>query len=261
MENQKFLTIVDSFSKFAQAYPINSLQPTEIADNLLNYISVNGTPKLVITDNGGEFKNNILHEFFKLHKINIHFTSSQHPESNGVVERFHSTLIEHVRIFNNRENFKDLNISTKVLYAIIAYNSTRHTATKLSPFEIKNGHLENDDPLNLADMPVISEYVQTHKENTKKLYEEICEKLKRGKEKVTNKINTKREKLPDISEKVFIQNKQKCIKTKNKYNCETLKEINKNLKIGKIIKRNPQKTEKIHLSNIKRPRKLNPLNF
>ena len=257
MENQKFLTIVDSFSKFAQAYPLKSLQPTEIVDKLLEYFSLNNIPKLIISDNGGEFKNNLLQEFLKLHKIDIRFTCPQNPSSNGIVERFHSTLIEHIRLFNNRENFKNQPIATKVLYALIAYNNTKHSATKLTPFEIKSGHIDDDTPLEiLSNEPLISDYCQVHKENSKLMYENIHKTLDTGKAKVISTFNEKREKLPEIPEKVFVRNKQKCIKTKNQYDHETLRVVDTKLKTGKIVPRTQNKTEKIHLSNIKRPRKL-----
>lgn len=255
LDKQKFLTIVDSFSKYAQAYPLISMQRTEIVKNLLNFFSHHGIPKMIIADNGGEFKNDLLQEFLQIHKVNIHFISSQHPQSNGIVERFHSTLIEHVRLFNNREDFKNEHITTKVSYALIAYNNTKHSSTNLTPFEIVNGHLDNDNPMQLnIEQQLTSHYNQNHREKTKLLYQQINEHLKERKEKIINSRNEKREDAPtNIPAKVFIKNKQKCSKTKNKYKMENLQIINRERKTGKLVPRNPQTTTNIHLSNIKRP--------
>lgn len=75
LEKHKFLTIIDTFSKFAMAYPLNSLHSLEIINNLLDFFTHHGIPKFIASDNGGEFKNKNLQEF--LHEIQIHFTSSQ----------------------------------------------------------------------------------------------------------------------------------------------------------------------------------------
>ncbi|KAI5756548.1 hypothetical protein M8J77_025839 [Diaphorina citri] len=114
LEKTKFLTLIDPFSKFAQAYMLRSAQASEIVDKLLESFSHHGIPSMIVSDNGCEFKNSIVREFLSLHKINVHFTSSQHPESNGVIERFHSTLIEHIRLLNNRDEFKRDSLTTKV---------------------------------------------------------------------------------------------------------------------------------------------------
>lgn len=53
----KFLTIVDAFSKYAQAYKLESDQGIEIVRNLLKYFLHHGFPDQNNSDNGPEFKN------------------------------------------------------------------------------------------------------------------------------------------------------------------------------------------------------------
>ena len=91
----------------------------------------------------------VVQELLKPHKIKIHFISSQYPESNCVIDFFfHSTLIEHLRLLNNQEEYKNESIEIKVNYALLAYNNTIHSATNLKPYEIVTGHLETDSPFN-----------------------------------------------------------------------------------------------------------------
>lgn len=255
-DKQKFLTIVDAFSKYAQAYPLLSLQRTEIIDKLLMFFGHHGCPKIIVSDNGGEFKNDLLQEFLRLHNIDSHFISSQHPQSNGIVERFHSTLREHYRIFNNRDNFKNESTISKIRYSIFAYNNTKHSVTKLTPFELLNGHIESNSPFNInIEQQVISQYNQTHRDKTKLLYEQIHEKMDETKRKIITKRNETREDPPDIPEKVYVKNRQKCSKSKNQYKQETLHTVDKDRKTALIVPKAHQTVPKIHLDNIKRPPK------
>lgn len=135
-EQTKFLTIIDSFSKYAQAYRLNRLAATEIAKNLLNYFSYHCIRKLIIVDNGTEFKNTVITELLGLHKIKINFCSPNHPQSNGT--------IQHSRVLNTK-GFMKTPAKMKMIYAILAYNNSVHSVTKLKPNDVINGHISDND--------------------------------------------------------------------------------------------------------------------
>jgi hypothetical protein len=256
LEKKKFLTITDSFSRYAQAYHIVSAQGVEIVDNLLNYFTHHGVPRTIISDNGTEFNNSVVKELLSLHKIEIHFISTQHPPSNGIAERFHSTLIEHIRIFNNRAEFEKEPIERKVKYAIVAYNNSIHSVTKSSPFEILYGHIDPNSLLEVdIDKQMMNDYINNHKEKTKKLYDHIREVNQNQKEKIINDRNANKEKVPEIPTDVYVKTVQKQSKTKNKYKKERITSVNKEHKTATIEPRHHNTKEKIHLSKIKRPRK------
>lgn len=256
LENCKFLTIIDSFSKYAQAYKLNSAQGVEVANSLIKYFTHHCVPEQIISDNGLEIKNSVVRELLQVHKIKIHFTSSQHPESNGIIERFHSTLIEHIRLLNNQDDFRKEPIEMKVNYALLAYNNTIHSVTKLKPYEIITGHLGTESPFNMEiDQQIINNYISQHREKMKILYEKINVDTQRHKEKVINKANETRENIPPIPEDVFVHNKQKQGKTSSKYKRQKLRSVDPNLKTAKLISQHGNTQEKIHLSNVKRPRK------
>nr|CAH7755991.1 unnamed protein product [Callosobruchus chinensis] len=256
LENAKFLTIIDQFSKYAQAYKMNSGQGIEVVNNLIKYFTHHCIPDQIISDNGNEFKNSLVQELLKIHKIKIHFICSQHPESNGTVERFHSTLIEHIRLLNNQAEYKTESIETKINYAILAYNNTIHSVTKLKPYEIITGHLDTSSPFNIdVDRQIMNNYLSNHKEKLKLLYRNLNQKIQENKEKVITKANENREKLPKIPEKVHVKIKQKRQKTLSKYKPEKITEINKERKTAQINPTHGNTSKNIHLSNIKRPRK------
>ncbi|KXZ75701.1 Pro-Pol polyprotein-like Protein [Tribolium castaneum] len=143
-QSHKFLTIIDAFSKYAQVYLLENMQAIEIMKKLLIFFSHHSVPSLIITDNGSEFDNGVVTEFFRLHKIDVHFCSPHHPASNGLIERFHSTFLEHLNLLNNRPEFSKDPISTKILYATIAYNNSIYSTTKLTPFNVLNLNNEQE---------------------------------------------------------------------------------------------------------------------
>lgn len=57
LENSKFLTIIVSYSKYAQSYLINSSHGIEIANKLVRYLTHDRIPEQIISDNGLWFVN------------------------------------------------------------------------------------------------------------------------------------------------------------------------------------------------------------
>lgn len=250
LENSKFLTITDSFSKYAQAYYLKSLNATEIADNLLLFFSHHGLPELITFDNGTEFKNNVITELLLLHKLKIHFGSPHHPASNGIVERMHSTLAEHVRLLNN-QGFSKSPITHRVTYAILAYNHTIHSVTKMKPIDVINGHISNNDPFNQnLEQLLLSNYVSEHKEKSKLLYSKINEKLLENKTKLIGKLNEKRD-TPDLfqPDQVVYIRKHERKKLADKFSKPTeIKSVNPERKTITT-----ETHGKIHMDNLKKP--------
>lgn len=256
LEKSKFLSILDPFSKFAQLYKVNSNNSVEVVNALIQFFSAHGTPEKIISDNGAEFNSALVKELLQLHKIEPHFISSQHPESNGAIERFHSTLIEHLRLLNLREEFKKEPTETKVKYALLAYNSSIHSATGLTPHEIVYGHISEDNLLRLdLEKKLLTDYISSHRKKMVTLYETLQQSLSTSKERIITTRNQNREIPPEIPTTVFVKNRQLQSKTKAKYNAETVETVDPSKGTLNIIPRHHNTQTKVHLSNIKRPRK------
>lgn len=103
---------------------------------------------------------------------------------------------------------------------------------------------------------VINDYVNNHREKTQKLYEHIKETNQNIKEKIQERINISKEPLPEIPPEIYVKSVQKQSKTKNKYNKEKVSSVNKERKTAEIEARHHNTKSKIHLSKIKRPRKI-----
>ena len=251
INKQIFLTMIDVFTKYAQAYPIENKTAIAVLDKLIESFSIHGTPKELVMDNGLEFNNATLKELLKLHKIMPHFTTPQNPNSNSPIERLHSTLLEHIRIMKNKKITDDTKLLMKL--AILAYNSTNHTTTGITPFELLYGHTNTREPLDLYyDNVYFQDYIQQHKERTKHLYNQIASKQQQNKEKVITKVNEQRQKSKiEIGQQVYVKpSKYYTQKTKERYwGPYIVHRINENGTIE--VKNKKNKILKYHINSLK----------
>ena len=70
-----------------------------------NWVGHYGVPQVVISDNGGEFRNDLLKEAFDQLGIEHRFTSARTPQTNGYVERQNRTINVAFRSLNDRTNW------------------------------------------------------------------------------------------------------------------------------------------------------------
>lgn len=242
-----YLTILDSFSRYGQAYPLKSLQSINVIDALLNFISHHGLPHKITTDRGTEFKTVLVQEFCTLHKIDLHYTTSKNSNSNSPVERFHSTLAEEIRCLKIDKPKDDIN--TLMKYAILGYNNSIHSVTNFTPFQIVKGHIDSDDPFSLTETRLLTDYVQKHKERTKALYNQIKTRNIEIKEKRISKLNENRDEPPsyDSKETAFIKTK-----SRNK----ALPKFSASKIINEQDKKITTEQGTYHKSAVKKPRKI-----
>ena len=161
LERRKYLTLIDQFSKNTQVYYLKNLNANSIVNALIKYFNNYKVPEEITFDAGTEFNNNSVTELLKMYKIKPHVTCISNPKSNGIIERFHSTLIEHLRIINQREELKNATNENKINLALIAYNNSMNSVTKLTPKEILFGRTKIQSPF---ETKVINEdYLNKHK--------------------------------------------------------------------------------------------------
>ena len=83
--NKYILTLVDCFSRYALAIPIPDQSSETVINAVIgNYITVYGTPRRILTDQGKCFESALFHLFsniFRIHKIR---TSGYRPQCNGI---------------------------------------------------------------------------------------------------------------------------------------------------------------------------------
>ena len=89
------LTIIDRMTRWPTAIPLRDITAESVIDGLAHgWISQFGLPAAITTDRGTQFTSNMWEQLLRSWGIQHHQTTAYHPESNGMVERFHRRLKE-----------------------------------------------------------------------------------------------------------------------------------------------------------------------
>lgn len=130
------LCVVDLCTRWAEVTPLRSLTARNTCQALLEMFARYGTPELICSDQGTNFISRLTAEFNERLGIRMRFSTPEHPESNGIVERFNGSfkkMLRHVIQENPRGWDRD------VPCLLWAYRDVPHEITGFSPFELMYG--------------------------------------------------------------------------------------------------------------------------
>ena len=139
-QNIGVLVIMEYLTKFPVLYPIKSKKAEEIAGHFTNFVCMMGTPNELLSDQGGEFVNEILNSLCTRLGIEKRLTSSYSPATNGMVERFNRTLLRSLETHaaNHPEDWDQ-----SLDYVAMSFRTRVHSATGSTPFELMFGRPAN----------------------------------------------------------------------------------------------------------------------
>ena len=219
--NRYILTGIDRFSRFVRLIPLQTITGENVAVEFrANWILKHGVPRQILSDRGSQFTGYIFRILCNLFGIKKQFTTAYHPQTNGMIERFHRFLKERLRCiaFDNELDFMKGDDWDIFLPEIeFAYNNTKNEMTGTAPYEVIYGHIlrtpsdtilkqnvqrvvedtvdiinekNTDSPLKLSKK--VRDYVKSMEQHRNVLLEEIKSNMKRYDEQRKRYFDKKR---------------------------------------------------------------------
>lgn len=91
--NNFVLTMIDRFTRWPEAVPISDSTAPRVAEAFItHWVSRFGVPESVTTDLGRQFESKLFAELMNILGITHLRTTSYHPQSSGILERWHRAL-------------------------------------------------------------------------------------------------------------------------------------------------------------------------
>ena len=149
--NKYILTVMDYFTRYAEAIPITDKSAQTVANAVLRCIFFRyGMAKVLLTDNGGEFVASYFEDICRLLKVKRVTTTAYRPQTDGLTERFNKTLMQMVTQFVN--DYHD-DWDAHVQEAVFAYNTSTQSSIMETPHYLMHGWDPNMPIDVLLDIP------------------------------------------------------------------------------------------------------------
>jgi transposase InsO family protein len=176
------ITAIDYGSKWVEAKATADCSAVTTAQFILeNIILRHGPPEVIHTDQGTNFESKIVNELCALYNIKKSRSSPFHPEGNGAVERENRSLKSLLRAYTIDDQ---TDWDRHIPIIVNARNTTVHSATGFTPFEMVYGRSPDANPL--ATTPPdesSSEYIARLTQARKHIEKSARLRLKREQEK------------------------------------------------------------------------------
>ena len=108
--NKYVLVIMDYATKWPEAFPLWNVEATTVVDCLLEVTARTGIPDEILTDNGTNFMSRVVNQYCTLTGIHQLKTSPYHPQTDGMVERFDSTIKRTLRKLQQKSSLRGMSV-------------------------------------------------------------------------------------------------------------------------------------------------------
>ena len=130
--NKYLLMVVDSFTKWVEAYPLAEHSAPTVAKILASrWMCDFGIPRQLHSDRGAEFTSKLMDHLCAALQIHKTKTPAYRPQANGLCERMNRTVCGMLSSFQGY--FKDEEWDTILPYLMSAYRRSVHESTGLTP--------------------------------------------------------------------------------------------------------------------------------
>jgi hypothetical protein len=182
------IVAMDYFTKWPEAKATTRDTAEEAAKFIYeDIICRHGCPQNIISDRGTHFKNKLIESLMERFNIKHNFSTSYHPQTNGLVERFNKTLCEALAKLSNNKDWDE-----KISSVLFAYRNKVQSSTKAKPFYLVYGRKArffNNEPHNEERLIELTEELPKARGTAK---EEILKSQIKQKEYYDKKIKSDR---------------------------------------------------------------------
>ncbi|CAB1105230.1 unnamed protein product [Ectocarpus sp. CCAP 1310/34] len=198
-DNEYVFLVVDLFSRHAEGYPLTKAQKNAkgfVSIMVNDYIARWGCPHTMLSDRGAEFANEVAKGVYKMLGTVKKFTSSYHPQTNGMVERLNHTLCQMLShlVADDQANWDEM-----LPHAVAAHNNNVSRGTGLAPNVVHIGRYPRL-PMTILEGRGVSgnqglkqdqlDYLNLMRDKQRKAYELVREqdKITKSKHEKSNQV-------------------------------------------------------------------------
>ena len=196
--------VMDRLSKYAHFVPISHpYTAVSVAQVFFEQIfRLHGMPQSIVCDRDVAFVSAFWKELFRLQGTHFNFSSSYHPQTNGQTEVVNRTLEMYLRCFIG---MRPKEWVQWIPWAEFSYNSSVHSSTKMTPFEVVYGR---KPPTLLSYVPGTTriEAVEKELQTRDEVLPELCQNIKAAQARMKqNADKHRREKEFKVGDWVYLR--------------------------------------------------------
>jgi transposase InsO family protein len=131
------LVITDAFTKFTALAIIPNKEADTVARAIFDkWVVYLGVPSKLVSDNGGEFVNQVMHAMCKIMGVKHSVTSPYHAQANSQAETFNKEIANYLKTQLYGESDTSDQWEALLGNMQLHHNMKYHSATKMSPLEM-----------------------------------------------------------------------------------------------------------------------------
>ena len=135
--NTYIICATEYYTRFAIVAAIPAQTKEYAAQFIIDkIICIYGCPRVILTDQGVQFRSDLCQQIFDKLNITHTMTSSYRPQTNGRTEQFNHTLTKMISMYINQAQD---NWDARLQFVTMAYNSSVNNTTGFSPYRLLFG--------------------------------------------------------------------------------------------------------------------------
>ena len=205
--NKFILVIVDFLTRYSVTKPLQTKSAKEVALALTSVFCEHGVPRLILSDNGLEFRNSVMKELSNLLNFKHATIAVHHPASQGLVERTNQTIMIALRqLYDEKPGEWDQFLPQTTIAVNAAYNSSigdtpfflyRHYDANTPFYAITNPKTTSKKP---------QQYLKDEQERIKFAYDIVKQRLLESADRqIRSKDKKAKECQIDIDDRVMVK--------------------------------------------------------